>query len=436
MKKFLFSALILFIVAACSCENYDRTQLVEAKPEEAGFSPARLALADSLINEYIENNWLPGGVFLLARHGKIVYYKNLGHRSAGSDSLYQKDDIFRIASMSKAVTCVAIMQLYERGQLRLDDPVSQYIPAFKNSVVLDQFNDADSTYTTVPAWRPITVRMLLTHTAGIMYGYKAGHPWDIIYKKYKLSTAGFGSETETTEDFVNRIAQVPLAFQPGEQFRYGLNIDVLGRIVEVVSGQTLAEYFQQNIFEPLGMTDTQFYLPTEKLSRLVPMYAQSRQDSLTMTTEGGMAKTTEYPRFKDVGYYAGGAGLTSTAMDYARFIQALVNNGEFNGNRILGRKTIEVMTADQLIKLNEKGTGYSNIPGNTYCLGFNLITEEGAGMNSKSPGTYEWGGYYSTKFFIDPKEDLIFVGMTQVMPFQHGEFYDKLTAVLYGAIEN
>jgi len=436
MKNQLLSLVLLFALAACGFQQEQRSALTEVAPELAGFSPERLALADSLINEYVQKDWLPGGVFLLARHGKIVYYKNFGYRSTAKDSLYQKSDIFRIASMSKAVTCVSIMQLYERGKLRLDDPVSQYIPAFKNATVLENFNDEDSTYTTVPAWRPITIRMLLTHTAGLMYGYRAPHPFNIIYRKFKLTTAGFASETETTEDFVNRIAQVPLAFQPGEQYRYGLNIDVLGRIVEVVSGQTLADYFQENIFDPLGMTDTQFYLSKEKQSRLVPMYAQGNDDHLSMTTDGGMAKTTEYPKFEDVGYYAGGAGLTSTAMDYAHFIEALVNNGEFNGQRILGRKTLEVMTADQLISLNKKGTGYSNIPGNTYCLGFNLRTEEGAGINSKSPGTFEWGGYFSTKFFIDPKEDLIFVGMTQIMPFSHGEFYDKLTAILYGAIEN
>ena len=436
MKNLLLSLLILSAVAACNCKQNNRSNLEETAPVTAGFSTERLALADSLINEYIRKDWLPGGVFLLARHGKIVYYKNVGYRSTDKKQPYQKDDIFRIASMSKAVTCVSIMQLYECGQLLLDDPVYKYIPAFKNSAVLDQFNDADSSYTTVPVKNAVTIRMLLTHTTGIMYGYHAPHPFDILYTKYGLTTAGFGSETETTEDFVNRIAEVPLAFQPGEHYRYGLNIDVLGRIVEVVSGKTLAEYFKENIFEPLGMKDTQFYLPEDKYDRLVPMYAQGRDGSMGMTTEGGMAGTTEYPKFKDVGYYAGGAGLTSTAMDYARFIEALVNNGEFAGHRILGRKTIEVMTADQMIALNRKGNGFSNIPGNTYCLGFSLLTEDGAGINSKSPGTFEWGGYYSTKFFIDPKEDLIFVGMTQVMPFLHGEFYDKLTAVLYGAIKD
>ncbi len=435
--KNLFAALaLLLFLSACTCNNSNPVQLTEASPAEAGFSADRLARADSLITEYMQKDWLPGGVFLLARHGKIVYYKNFGKRSVDSDQDYRKDDIFRIASMTKAVTSVAIMQLYEQGKLQLDDPVYYYIPAFKKSAVLDQFNDADSTFTTIPVKRAITIRMLLTHTTGIMYGYRCEHPFDILYQKYNLTTAGFGSETETTEDFVNRIAEMPLAFQPGERYRYGLNMDVLGRIVEVASGQTLAEYFAEHIFEPLGMTDTQFYLPEDKQDRLVPMYGQKSDGTVYMTTEGGMAGTTEYPKYKDVGYYAGGAGLTSTAMDYARFIQALVNDGQYNGYQLLGRKTIEVMTADQLMTDHGKIPGFSNKPGNTYCLGFNLTTEEGAGINSKSPGTYEWGGYFSTKYFIDPKEDLIFVGMTQVMPFRHGEFYEKLTAVLYGAIED
>lgn len=438
MKQLLTTLAIAIAFVGCTCQNgsQNRAALTEGAPELAGFSSERLALADSLIETYMANDWLPGGVFLLARHGRIVYYKNFGYRTTAKEQPYQKDDIFRIASMSKAVTCVSIMQLYERGQLRLDDPVYQYIPAFKNAAVLNQFNEKDSSYTTTPVKKPITIRMLLTHTSGLMYGYKAPHPFNVLYDKYKLGHDGFGSETETTEDFVNRIAQVPLAFQPGEHYRYGFSIDVLGRIVEVVSGQSLSAYFKANIFEPLGMTDTQFYLPKDKYDRLVPMYAQSRDNALSMTTEGGMAGTTEYPKFTDVGYYAGGAGLTSTAMDYARFIEALVNDGEYNDHRILGRKTIEVMTADQMIALNRLGHGYSKTPGNTYCLGFNLRTEEGAAMDSKSPGTFEWGGYYSTKFFIDPTEDLIFVGMTQVMPFHHGEFYDKLTAVLYGAIED
>ncbi len=433
MKNIFLALITLFVISACNCDQYNRSQLNEATPEEAGFSSARLARADTLINEYMQKGWLPGGIFLIARHGEIAYYKNFGYRSTAQDDPYQKDDIFRIASMTKAITTVSIMQLYENGKLCLDDPVSDYIPAFKNSVVLDTFNPADSSYTTVPAEHPITIRHLLTHTSGIAYGDFNPGKIQAVYKKSDMLAVGLSHSSWTTEEFVNRLAAVPLAFQPGKRFLYGLNMDVLGRVIEVVSEKTLAEYFKENIFDPLGMVDTYFYLPDEKKDRLVPVYTQNEQ-GLSMSEHDGLTETLDYPKSKDFGHYAGGGGLSSTAMDYARFIQALINNGNFNNYQLLGRKTVELMTADQFISLNKKGNGSSTIPGSTYCLGFGLLTEDGAGINSKSPGTYEWGGYFSTKFFIDPKEDLIFVGMTQISPFTHYEFYEKLTNIIYGAI--
>ncbi len=409
--------------------------LVQSTPEKAGFSPERLALADTLIMKFMEKNRLPGGVFLVARKGKIAYYKNFGYRSTKKDNLYQKDDIFRIASMTKAVTSVAIMQLFERGLLRLDEPVSNYIPAFKQTEVLNTFNEKDSSYTTVPVKRAITIRHLLTHTSGIAYGDFLKGKINAVYAKNNMLGVGLSHDQWNTEEFINNLAKVPLVFQPGEKYLYGLNVDVLGRVVEVVSGKNLAEYFHDHIFQPLGMKDTYFYLPPEKHHRLVPLYSQSDK-GVTMSTEDRVVRILNYPKSKDIGHYAGGGGLSSTAMDYAKFIQALVNDGELNGFQLLGRKTIEMMTADQLIDQNNRGTGFSQTPGVTFNLGFQLLTEEARGLSPKSPGTYEWGGYFSTKYFIDPEEDLIFVGMTQILPFQHAHFYDRLTTVIYGAIEN
>lgn len=434
MRKLLFLLLCISLLSACNYDQKELSILVEDTPESAGFSSERLALADSLINEYIQKDWLPGGVFLVARHGKIAYYKNFGYRSVNNEKEYQKDDIFRIASMTKAITSVAIMQLYEQGELRLDDPISNYIAAYKQMGVLDQFNSKDSSFTTIPCKKEITIRHLLTHTSGIGYGDFDNGKLRAAYKKLGMTGVGLSHNLWTTEEFINKLAKVPLAFHPGEKYLYGLNMDILGRIIEIVSGQALNQYFTQNIFEPLGMVDTYFYLPKAKQERLVPIYSQT-EEGVFMKKEDRMVQLIDYPKRKDIGHYAGGGGLSSTALDYARLIQALVNNGKYNNNRILGRKTIELMTADQLITLNEKGTGRSNIPGNTFCLGFGLLTDEAAGLNSKSPGTYEWGGYFSTKYFIDPEEELIFVGMTQVLPFMHGEFYDKLTAIIYGAIE-
>ncbi|MFY9151801.1 MAG: serine hydrolase domain-containing protein, partial [Prolixibacteraceae bacterium] len=288
----------------------------------------------------------------------------------------------------------------------------------------------------VPVKSPVTLRQLLTHTSGIAYGDFYPGKIQAVYAKHNMLGVGLSHENWTTEEFINRLAEVPLAFQPGDHFLYGLNMDVLGRVIEVVSGEKLSDYFRKHIFEPLGMKDTYFYLPKEKQSRLVPIYGYNAEGKLETLKHAGLAENIDYPKNTDIGHYAGGGGLSSTAMDYAIFIQALLNNGKYNNQQILGRKTIEMMTSDQMISLNKLGKRISQKPGETFCLGFSLLTPEGNGINSKSPGTYEWGGYYTTKFFIDPKEDLIFVGMMQIHGFRHGEFYDRLTAILYGAIED
>ena len=409
-------------------------ELSPAEPEEVGMSSGRLAMMDSLIRTYLGKGWMPGGVFLVARQGKIVYYKSFGNRALAEEAPYEKDDIFRLASMTKAITTVSIMQLFEQGKLGLDDPVHHYIPAFRDAQVLDAFNEADSTYTTVKAGRPISVRHLLTHTSGIVYGDFDNGRIRAVHARHNVLGGGLSHREWTSEDFIDRLAGTPLAFQPGEKYAYGLNMDVLGRIVEVVSGMSLSEYFRKHIFEPLGMEDTYFYLPAEKQKRLVPVYTYNREGELTMAEDTPQAAMAAYPKLPGHPFYAGGGGLSGTAMDYARFVQALVSGGTYNGVRILGRKTIEMMTSDQLITLNGKGAGFSRLPGFTYCLGFALLTEDGNGLSPKSPGTYSWGGYFNTKFFIDPAEDLIFVGMTQIAPFQHEEFWDRLYAVMYGAI--
>jgi CubicO group peptidase (beta-lactamase class C family) len=303
--------------------------------------------------------------------------------------------------------------------------------------VLDQFNEKDSSYTAVPAKSPITIRQLLTHSSGIVYGAFSKGALRAIYAKKGLMDVGLSHTKMTTEEFINRLAEVPLAFHPGEKYTYGLNMDVLGRVVEVVSGNKLSDYFRKNIFEPLGMKNTFFYLPKEKQAKLVPIYLQKEDGTLEMATNtGGVSSGMDYPLQADNNHYAGGGGLSSTALDYATFIQALLNNGHYNGKRILSRKTVEVMTADQMIRLNQEGKGFSRKPGETFCLGFSLITDQGKGISVKSPGTFEWGGYFNTKFFIDPKEQLIFVGMTQILGARHGELWDRLAAIMYSAIED
>lgn len=406
-------------------------------PEDAGMSSLRLQMASELIDQYIEEGKLPGGVFMAARYGQVVFYKTAGKRSTEPEAPYREDDIFRIASMTKAVTTVAIMQLYEDGKIGLDDPVHKYLKAFEKQPVLDKFNEKDSTYTTVPAQTPVTIRHLLTHTSGIPYGEFNPGKIMAVYMKNNVLGGGLNHLTWTSEEFIDRLGRTPLVFQPGERYMYGLNMDVLGRIVEVVSDQKLEDYFRQNIFEPLGMNDTWFYLPEDKHDRLVPVYTINREGTFYIAEEGNaVGSEINYPLLERRDFYAGGGGLVSTATDYARFIQALANFGTFNGQRILSRKTIEMMTSDQMIRLNEQGKGMSSRPGVTMCLGFSLLNPEANGINSKSPGTYEWSGYFNTRFFIDPHEQLIFSGMTQVAPFPHNEFWDRLYAIIYSAIED
>lgn len=431
MKKLILFSLIVLIQI-----NLTGQTLVKCIPEEAGMSSEKLKLIDAMAQKYMQEEKFPGGVILIARHGSIVYYKSFGYRTPGKETPYKNDDIFRIASMSKAITTVGIMQLYEQGLLELDDPVYKYIPAFKNAQVLDTYNSEDSTYTTVPAKSPITIRQLLTHTSGITYGDYGLNGTQFIYYQLGLVNVGLSDTRWNTEQFINQLALAPLAFQPGEKYSYGLNMDVLGRVIEVVSGQSLAIYLRKNIFDPLGMNDTWFYLPKEKRGRLVPLYGHDKDDKLFINNSSGMISRVDYPKMDDNNHYAGGGGLSSTAIDYARFIQALLDGGQLDGKRILSHRTVEMMTSDQMIVLNRKGKGYSQIPGNTYCLGFSLITEEASGMSLKSPGTFEWGGYFSTKFFIDPKEDLIFVGMDNIYPNHFGYFWNRVTALIYGAIDD
>jgi CubicO group peptidase (beta-lactamase class C family) len=437
MKKFVVLVFLLLGLQIILFGQKAPSGFTSGTPEDAGMSSLRLQMASELIDQYIEEGKLPGGVFLVARYGQVVLFKSAGSRTNTKKVPYRDDDIFRIASMTKAVTTVAIMQLYEDGKIGLDDPVHKYLKAFDKQSVLDKFNEKDSTWTTIPVLSPVTIRQLLTHTSGITYGEFNPGKIMAVYMKNNVLGGGLNHPNWTSEEFIDRLGRTPLVFQPGERYMYGLNMDVLGRIIEVVSGQKLEDYFRQNIFEPLGMNDTWFYLPEEKHDRLVPVYTINQEGTFYIVEEGSAVGTEiNYPLMDRRDFYAGGGGLVSTATDYARFIQALANFGTFNGQRILSRKTIDMMTSDQMIRLNEQGKGMSNRPGVTMCLGFSLLKPEANGINSKSPGTYEWSGYFNTRFFIDPHEQLIFSGMTQVAPFPHNEFWDRLFAIIYSAIED
>ena len=410
--------------------------LSKGSPSSVGISADRLARLDQHIEKFISEGQVPGGVFLIARKGKVIYFKNHGHQTLAKNKAYQKDDIFRLASMTKAFTTVAIMQLYEQGKLGLDDPILYYLPSFAKHEILDQFNEVDSTFTTKPTKKKITIRHLLTHTSGITYGVFTGGHVQAIYEKLGANNFGLSHPNMNTIEMANQLAKVPLIFEPGQQYSYGLNMEILGAIVEIVSKMSLGEYFQKNIFEPLGMKETHFYLPKSQHSRLIPVYTYDDKGKVIMAADTEFGKILQYPKAPDNKHYAGGGGASGSTMDYAIFIQALLNGGIYNGKRILSRKTIEVMTSDQMIELNKKGKGMSKTPGITFGLGFGLKTAEGSAVSHKSPGTYEWGGYFNTKFFIDPQEELIFVGMTQIVPFRRPDFWEKMYAIIYGAIDD
>ena len=312
MKKnslLFFGILVLIIATSCSKSS----ELKVASPESVGMSEARLIRIDNMLQNSIDSSWIAGAVGFVARNGKIVYYKSFGVSDNDTKSPMRADNIFRIASQTKAITSVAVMMLFEEGKFLLDDPVSKYIPEFARPNVLDQFNPEDTTYTTIPANREITIRDLLTHTSGIDYAGIGSKNMRAIYAKADIP-GGFGTDKMVLGDKIRALGMLPLIHQPGERFTYGLNVDVLGYLVEVISGESLDQYFHRYIFEPLGMNDTYFYLPSSKAARLVKVTTEDRNNNLINAGED----FTNYPLIEGT-YFSGGAGLSSTIIDYAVF---------------------------------------------------------------------------------------------------------------------
>lgn len=375
-------------------------QLTNAKtPESLGFSAERLARIDALMQEHVQKKRLPGATMILVRKGQIAYYKSFGYRDVEAGEVLDKSAIFRIMSLSKAITSVAVMLLYEEGKLRLDDPVSLYIPSFKNPKVLAYFSPKDTTWSGIPAKREVTIRHLLTHTAGINYS----HP---LYKKAGIPDF-FSLEPKQISQTMAAMGSLPLLHEPGEKHTYGLNTDVLGAVVEVVSGMRFGEFLRKRIFEPLGMEDTGFYQPDTKKNRLMHLYSRKTQDG-PLERHPDFAEEN-YPIAGAKTYESGGAGLTSTVIDYARFLQMMLNGGSFNGKQILSRKTIDLMCINQIGDL-EIG------PGNKFGLGFEIETAKGNAQAPGSIGTLRWGGRNCTDYWFDPKEQILGVWTTQLLP--------------------
>ena len=376
-----------------------------AKPSSVGMSQERLDRIDQMCGKAIIEKQVPGIVTLIARKGKIVHYKAYGMANNPQNRKLKRDDIFRIASQTKAITATAVMMLWEEGHFRLDDPIHLYIPEFKDAQVLRSFKYADTSYTTERAKRPISIRHLLTHTSGLGYGVIDGDErFKMIYHKAGITDL-FSTEPVTIAESVKKLARLPLHHHPGEKYTYSEGLDVLGYFIEVISGMSFAEFLRTRLFDPLGMDDTWFYLPSTKADRLVPFQRQLENKSWEPFSEGFY--DPDYPVKGAKTFFSGGAGLSSTAKDYATFLQMYLNGGELNGKRILSRTTV------QSILSNHSGELFGG-EASDYGLAFGLVTKRGQDIGGQgSEGTFSWGGYFNTQYFADPKEQLIGIIMKQ-----------------------
>jgi CubicO group peptidase (beta-lactamase class C family) len=414
----------LWIVCTLLAFGAEGQVLTPAKPEDAGMSSKRLERIDQVLQDYVSRNQVPGAVGFIARRGKVVYHKAFGYSDTETKSLLKKTDIFRIASQTKAITSLAVMMLWEEGRFLLDEPVSKYIPEFKNPKVLVTLNWSDTSYTTTPAKSEITVRQLLTHTSGLDYAAIGSQEFKAVYARAGVP-AGIGTSSERLADKMKVLGSLPLKHNPGEQYTYSLSTDVLGYLVEVVSGLSLDEFFRKRIFEPLGMSDTWFYLPKDRHNRLVALH-QSEDGGYRVLRSGAFENADpNYPNLPGT-YYSGGAGLSSTVEDYAKFLQLFLNNGVYNGQRLLSRKTVELMLTNQLQPPLT----------NTFGLGFGLETKANDYQSVVSEGSFNWGGAFSTSYMADPKEGLIVILYTNIFASSSGGLADRFRILAYSAVND
>jgi CubicO group peptidase (beta-lactamase class C family) len=378
-----------------------------AQPESVGLSSDRLERIATTVQRNIDDQRIAGAVTLVVRHGKVAWFKAQGMSDRESGKPMTTDAMFRICSMTKPITSVVAMILYEEGKFLLDDPVSKYLPEFKNPKVL--VKPASGEPYTIPATKEITIRDLMRHTSGMTYGWNA----DLgpMYEQANVAS-GLLEYEGTIGDSVKRLAGLPLLFNPGDRFEYSLGVDVLGRLVEVLSGKLLDEFFRERIFKPLGMNDTHFFVPDNKLGRLAAAYTYYPEKGLrrfpdSPIREGSFVYSAGYPYHGPRKLFSGGAGLVSTAMDYAAFCQMMLEEGQVGQVRLLSRKTVELMTHDQLGKIG---------PDQGFGLGFGVEGIKSPLEELGSPGAYAWGGFFYTAFSIDPQEQMIVVFMAQLHP--------------------
>ena len=403
---------------------------METAPERAGFDAARLdRITDHLNRNYIEPRKIPGCQVVVARHGHVAYYGNFGHMDIERDKAVADDTIFRIYSMTKPITSIALMQLYERGLFQLNDPVHRAIPAWRDQRVYVS-GDGEGMELGAPS-SPVTFRHVLSHTAGLSYG-ATQHPVDKLYRSHGIVR----NEGATLDSFVDKLAGVPLHFQPGEYWLYSYATDVCGHLVEALSGVTLDRYFAENVFEPLGMRDTAFHVAPDAAHRFAANYERGPDKQLKLLDDPATSAYLTQPSF-----LSGGGGLTGTTADYLRFCEMLRCNGKLGGERIIGSRTLAMMHSNHLTGGSDLATlakgafSETAYEGVGFGLGFATSLSE-VDTGALGAGDYYWGGAASTIFWVDPVEDLVAVFMTQLMPSATFNFRGQLKNIIYGAIED
>jgi len=372
-----------------------------ANPKSSYLDLDRLKKIDDLISEDIKENKIPGAVVLVGNEDEIIFEKAYGIKNPETNENYNVDDIFRIASMTKAITSIGVLKLWEEGKIGLDDPIDKYIPEFENIEILENFNREDTSYTSKISTKKITIRQLLTHTSGIGYGFIDGNKSiKAIYHKRKQSFMKYGvlcfcDEDITIGETIENLADVPLHHEPGERFTYGIGLDVLGYMIEIVSGKKLDKFFRDEIFNPLEMNDTYFYLPKEKENRLVPVLTKKDEEWVIFEED---RFNVNYPIEGKRKFFAGGCGLSSTVQDYYKFLTVFLNDGKFKGKSFISKQTNDLIFQNQLPESFGFGVG----------LAFGIVLEKdlkNGGTGSK--GTISWGGYWNTSFFADPEDKYI-----------------------------
>ena len=423
MRTANFIIALLLLASNTACAQFTASDL----PQSTGFIEERLDRIDEVINREVSDGNISGAVALIVKDGQIAYYKSFGLADIESQTPMRKDHIFRIASMTKAVTAVAAMTLYERGLFQLNDPVAKYIPEYANMRVVSEVDANGNVSATVPASPPIKIIDLFTHPSGISYPF--------LPSSIQQSYIDAGVISGLTGSNINLASQMkllatqPLLFEPGSDYEYSLGLDLLGYLIEVISGKTWEQFFIDEIFTPLGMKDSHFYLPKSKHDRLATLYSEVKNAGLVVSKGNESSLTFDnplYPNGEVQAYFSGGAGLSSTAYDYARFMQMLLNYGELDGKRLLSRKSVELM---QQARIDSNG---DQIP--DYGLSFAIISDLAKTGEIGSNGTYFWGGAFNTSFWIDPKENLTGVFLSQVRPTTT-DIRNKIKTMVYQALE-